>query len=267
MNTSDRFRIVLPSNSSMSIYPENKISSYTTQLANTLKLDAEKWEVAIVEFSYLHLWYNVREDRNRLKIITEEGDPDSGDYKRNWHNIYVPIGYYADPPKLIEKLNEAFLTSNLPLQFEYSILKKKTKLKQFGEEKNIVIHFGDSDIARLLGFPKDTQVQAKSTIEAPYNSLASNGIDLIYVYCNIIRSQYVGDFKVPLLRVIPVMSKYGAMCSIRFEKPYFAPINKDEIQTVQMDIRDEQGNLFPFTAGKVVVTLEFRRRLLRLHHS
>lgn len=44
----DHFHISLPSNSSMSLYPGNTISQYTTQLQNEIRLEGS-WEVGLAE--------------------------------------------------------------------------------------------------------------------------------------------------------------------------------------------------------------------------
>ena len=55
----DQFYVILPSNSSMDIYPDNKISNFKVHLANPLKLDSTKWEVGLSEIQFPHLWYNM----------------------------------------------------------------------------------------------------------------------------------------------------------------------------------------------------------------
>ena len=51
-----KFYIVLPSNSSTNLYPDNKISSFKVHLSNPLQLYPTKWEVTLSE---IHSWYNV----------------------------------------------------------------------------------------------------------------------------------------------------------------------------------------------------------------
>ena len=48
--------VTLPSNSSMDIYPNNKILSFKVNLSETLQVDPEHWEVALKEIQFLHLW-------------------------------------------------------------------------------------------------------------------------------------------------------------------------------------------------------------------
>ena len=43
----DKFFVVLPSDSSMKIFPDNKISCYKTHFPNEIKVDPGKWEAAL----------------------------------------------------------------------------------------------------------------------------------------------------------------------------------------------------------------------------
>ena len=47
--------VTLHSNSSMDIYPDNKISSIKLNLSETLQVDPEHWEVALKEIQFPHL--------------------------------------------------------------------------------------------------------------------------------------------------------------------------------------------------------------------
>ena len=60
----NQFSVILPSNASMNLYPENKTSSFKVNLPQTLELDSSKWEVELSEIQFEHSWYNIREGRN-----------------------------------------------------------------------------------------------------------------------------------------------------------------------------------------------------------
>ncbi|KAI2647385.1 hypothetical protein H4Q32_030010 [Labeo rohita] len=50
------FYVTLPCNSSLTVYPENRISSFTTRLAKTINLKGD-WQVALAEIKYPRSWY------------------------------------------------------------------------------------------------------------------------------------------------------------------------------------------------------------------
>ena len=56
--------VTLPSNSSMDIYPDNKIKSFKVKLLETLQVDPDHWDVALKEIQLPHLWHNVGKDKN-----------------------------------------------------------------------------------------------------------------------------------------------------------------------------------------------------------
>ena len=62
--------ITLPSNSSMDIYPDNKILSFKANLRETFQVDPEHWEIVLKEIQFPHLWYNVRKDKIILSVGT-----------------------------------------------------------------------------------------------------------------------------------------------------------------------------------------------------
>ena len=61
-----QFYLTLPSDSSLDIYGDNKISSFCVSLSNPLELDSNLWEVGIVELIYPNLFVNIRQGRNSI---------------------------------------------------------------------------------------------------------------------------------------------------------------------------------------------------------
>src|SRR5678815_4544576 len=49
MESEDHFYLTLPSSASMDLYPENKISDYTTQLLNPITFEREMYEAGLSE--------------------------------------------------------------------------------------------------------------------------------------------------------------------------------------------------------------------------
>ena len=78
----------------------------------------------------------------------------------------------------------------------------------------------ESDVGRMLGFEKNTVISGKFTAGS-FVSTATNGLNYMYIYSDIVRSQFVGDVKVPLLRVVPLKGRYGTMTNYNFEKPHY----------------------------------------------
>ncbi len=61
------FYVTLPCNASLSVYPENRISSYTTRLAKTINLKGE-WQVGLAEIEYPRSWYSFNVDNGVFSL-------------------------------------------------------------------------------------------------------------------------------------------------------------------------------------------------------
>ena len=235
------FYIVLPSNSSSHLFPNNKISSFKVQLSNPLQLDPSKWEVALSEIQLVHTWYNVRKEKNTL--IKTFSDTSS--------LLQISEGNYTSIEKLIEEIK----AGDNSIQIEYSDINRKIKIDV---PKDVELQFNGSDIARCFGFDNNAKLSEGMTISTSTSTI--NIYHSIYVYTDIIENQHTGDYKVPLLRVIPITSKYGENVCVRYDKPHFFNINRSRIQTIEIDLRDDEGELISFEGGRSIVTLVFRRK-------
>ena len=75
---------------------------------------------------------------------------------------------------------------------------------------------------------------------SPRISLAERAVDLehgfhdLYVYCDIIQSQYVGDAVVPPLRIVPVEGNDGERTSKPFIRPQYVPVSRKQFETIEV---------------------------------
>ena len=65
------FYVTLPSESSGYYFQANTIADFRTKLAAQFELEHDRWEVALVEISYLK-GYNKRFWHNTLRLCTEK---------------------------------------------------------------------------------------------------------------------------------------------------------------------------------------------------
>ena len=82
----------------------------------------------------------------------------------------------------------------------HRILEKLVKRTSVCVKSNCYLRLED-DVAMILGFEPGTTIR-NSLVTSPYFSLSTGNVSSLYVYINIIHSQYVGDVKVPLLRIV-----------------------------------------------------------------
>lgn len=95
-----------------------------------------------------------------------------------------------------------------------------------------------------------------STIRGNHRPYPHMGKSKLFVYCDLISPQFIGDALAPLLLSTPV--QYDNSNHIIMNPNYF-PVNKDVINVIHVYIRCEDGEPPPFELGTFSVTLSIRR--------
>lgn len=238
------FYVTLISDSSKHFFPDNKISQFTTQLPTAIHLTGGEWEVGLADLIYTHTWYNVRKDNNLFGFSIDEG-PLEG--RR------VPAGYYQTVPDLLKAMT---LTSHKnKIQFSYHDITKRVTLKTQGKSK-VVLYNG---ISELLGFNPGEYV---GNVQSPYVADTNASLSVMYVYCDLVEPQIVGDVQAPLLKIVTVKGQDGEIINEHYARPFYQPVIRKHFQTIQIDMRMHSGELVPFERGKVFAVLHFRMRQL-----
>ena len=86
----DKFYLVLPSNSSMKLYPENTLANFKVSLSQPIMLnDPDKWEVGLAEIQFPNSWYNIVEGKNYFEkdIVNPTREEVSGMFTNEKGNI------------------------------------------------------------------------------------------------------------------------------------------------------------------------------------
>lgn len=288
---SEQFYMVLPSNSSMSIYPDNKISSFKVNLSTPLNLDASRWEVALQEIQFPHRWYNIRNGKNiiiknyynprvvelnrffpigrdkdlaeetlKRKALLNEKEIASVVFKRE---IKISPGHYTNVDAILEQLRTFEVGDSRPIQYSMDHTTKKLSINL---SDGCHLDFNNSDIGKILGFQPDSTIKVSNEkIQSDSMVDVSHTYDSVYVYTDIITNQHVGDYKVPLLRIVPVNSNFGEMNWIHYDRPHFVPLSRGNINDLEINLKDDTGELISFEAGKSIITLVFRRKTTKFY--
>lgn len=236
------FHVTLVSDSSKQIFPENKISHFITHLPSPINLNRGEWEVGLVDLIYPHSWYNVRHNNNLFGFDLGKG---------KLEGRRVPPGCYETIPDLIKGMTLASHKNKISIN--YHNVTKKVKIQMEGEAK-IVLHEG---IAELLGFQPG---EYKGTVESPFIADPKASFPVMYVYCDIVEPQIVGDVQAPLLKIVKVEGKDGEVVNAHYVRPHYVPVIKQHFQTIEMVLRLNSGDLVPFERGKIIAVLHFRMR-------
>ena len=112
------------------------------------------------------------------------------------------------------------MTKEVQSKITFSYVPNKRKVKINVPKVDYVLITGD--IATTLGFEQDTVIE-KETI-SPYVSDVNGGFSSMYVYTDIVDAQFVGDVKVPLLRIFNTKGNYGDNVNVSFRYMQYVPI-------------------------------------------
>ena len=84
-------------------------------------------------------------------------------------------------------------------------------------------------------------------------------IPTLYVYCDVLEHVVVGDVMAPLLRLVNMKVTQSHAVHQIMNPPLFVPVQRKNFDTIEINIMTDTGNPVPFTDGKSVVVVEFKR--------
>ena len=86
-------------------------------------------------------------------------------------------------------------------------------------------------------------------------------IPVIYVYCDLIERQQVGDSYVQLLRTLPTRTGVrGDLITETFDNIHYGGVERGSFEMVEIQLVDHLGINIPFRRGIVTVKLHFKRK-------
>lgn len=243
------FYLTLPSNSSMDTYPNNTLTSYRVKLHSAVNLDGP-WEVGLTEIQYPHTWFNISNDEAYFNFKEDEESPN--------FKVMLKNGFYATPKILVEYLEG--VKSMLPrpvwdkVTFTLDDITQTVTVRVKGQARIDLSPL----LARVLGFA-DQQVFHRGIYTASEVVDVAKGFYSLYIYGSVVAPTMVGDTVAPLLRIVPIEGSAGQTITKIYNKIQYIPVQQKQFENIEIEIRDDAGNLVPFERGKVVVILHFRR--------
>jgi len=112
----------------------------------------------------------------------------------------------------------------------------------------------------VLGYAK--------TLLTTVNLRAEQKADLVrgafamFIYCDLVDGTMVGDVEAALLRTVPLNRKKerGVIVNHLFNPGLYMRVNKNLFNVIEVDIRTDSGEEFPFAKdSKMLLTLHFQR--------
>jgi hypothetical protein len=266
----------------------------------------DHWEVALVEIIHPTQIKNIVENQNFLTI--EVIDPEVqrlmderrsiADFigtknektQRTTYLLKIPAGYYFSGQHLVNTMAERFNVmfgkalekTKKSVTIEYHKIARRLLMK-FQDDKVVAITFCPELYHILGGDPNLIDKKKPKEIPAVTGNLdfaklfrfpveMNEGLNLIFVYSDVVEYNVVGHTSVPLLRVIPFKVDSATIADEEggntyhvhreFVHPHYLPVSKSYFDTVNITIKGDLGQNIPFTHGKVTVKLHFRKRVL-----
>jgi hypothetical protein len=293
---SQQFYVVLPSNSSMDLFPENTVAHYKTKLARSICTDGN-YEVALVELIYPINYLNFVA---RQKLIVEYFKATKiGRIGFKWE---LQSGFYKNEEALVEYLNnelsphlKKMYDGEFETLFKYDRIKKELRFRlhgnlilkhnlkgirknlpfrrgpeQMGFNRAIIQHLGLSPQYYTatyqdygVGDDEDDEEIEEPRFQSkiiPGSDTFELGQQIMYIYTDIVSPNLVGNVNTPLLRVVVPKGDRDEIVCTTFTKPFYVPVARRDIDEIEININDDSGQSMPFTGGKSMVMLHFRRR-------
>lgn len=251
----NEFYLTLASNSSMSSHRDNKTSKFITLLPKIISLDGH-WEVALAEIHFPMTLCNIHGKQGEYIVLDSS--------RTKVFQRKLPARHYENIDDLLYHLNGDI--SKIPIP-------EKISLSLNAYDRVMVTTKGDPSIrspsiltseimALQLGFEPGRDIVGQGKARRPPD-LSVGYPAQMYVYCDLVEPQIIGDTIAPLLRIVSTKAektKYGLDISHVFTRPFYLPVLKREFETVEIDLRSHTGHPIPFLYGTSVVVLHFRRR-------
>lgn len=266
----EHFYVTLPSNSSHQYYGNQPMSNYKTRLARDIHLNVNEWEVGLAEFIYPISWHNVMKGYFSVrKVVNNE-----------WRNIKgkIPDNRYVDVKELLDILEYEVhsILGDQAGNIKFSLLHTRFIKVYIADGYSIrlsaslsqVLGFGDHEkICELrnhktIGRYEVCEVKRTgddNTLLSPFIADVDRGLRSLFIHCNIVSAQLVGDLHVPLLRTIAVQGCTGEVVAKSFSNIHYMRIERSDFQEIEVHITDETGKTVPFQQGRVIVKLHFKR--------
>jgi len=246
------FSLVLPSNSSPELFPENVISHFKVKVAKPINLSSDSWFVGLREISFPQSWSNVQHGWIQI---------DYGDTGRIV-KFQLKSGYYHNASVLLDQIHQVFVNGHVETKVTvyHDNITDRIMVRVVDEQLRICF---SQQICNLLGFDTGPDKKFDHGVHTGERMIdMMEGFSSLYVYSNLVQNRRVGDSLVPLLRHVPFdSSKRRKHHWVQFRHIEYLPIASCNTDVIEIDIRRDDGSRVSFETGKVVVTLHFIQRI------
>ena len=214
-------------------------------------------------------------DPSRMHVFPVEHLPYGTTKSIDQIKIYFDTGNYSNPQRVIQ-IFQWYIERTLKSMKPHAALPFKKLLElEFNAIKNKFVFIKDYKYIDLIWYHKDSlysllglepvsatqkykHVELKNAFEVPHSPKLDMATT-IYIYTDIIDDENVGDALVPLLRAIDVIGDKGETVNELFQRVYYKHVNRNNIQSIEIQLNSSTGDPIKFGAGNVICVLHFRR--------
>ena len=260
----ESFYITLPSNTLNPPF-KNKANNYKTHLPTELDLKG-KWECGLSEITFDKRWKTI--DQETHVWLRYDSVLSTGERKAVNMNLDIPPGYYTTPQDYFKKLLEVFHTAGrmlIPLNELADSLEVKYD-ESTGEMEFIMNGEYDFDlvfdhrVAKMLRLPsKVFAFEHPITVISWYPPQEMQSTSCLYVYCDVIEDNIVGDVRAKLLRTVSIAGHIQSRINHIYTSPYYHTVRPGYISDIEIKICDGEGEVIRFGKANTILVLHFRR--------
>ena len=245
MNTEPHnFYVTLPSNTSTDTFPNNTPSEYTAKLSHRIELHGE-WEVALHTISYVK-WNTIKLNKESVHYVVNSVKKTGSQLKAYYTNVKEYIAdinaSIPDKGKVVFTIQSGKVTVTLESGYSVHLRREQAIILGF-------ITFNDADIVKKITATETGSHEANLHRETS-----------IYVYCDIIEPQIVGNRTVPLLDIVWDKGKGKREITHFSENLHYVPVRTKSFEEVKVLLRSDTNERISFEHGQTSVTLHFIRK-------
>ena len=293
------FYVSLHSNACSNIYPNNKTSDFRNKLSNPIHLSPGEWEVSLFDMTYLYGHVMIAKGEKLASVVTFQDKDVVKDAIctvdiRSLYELLDELEDVLHLKKTVMKSRILTLTFD-PLKVAAVYFTEKVCAILGLEYEPIVIHPGifdswtveaplvavdfksDDNVKAVFGGPFDVEQLTRKYIIANSEEHGKDGFTVtgyapvfenagwtsLFVYCDVIRPQYVADVLANCLKVVPYKGSNGDICHHSFVQSQFVDVSVSTLEVIHITILTETGSKVSFDYSPVSLTLKFRQKQLR----
>jgi hypothetical protein len=250
------------------IYPDNKVSKFRAVLPKPIELDTstdgshnKMYEMGLKEIQVPNSFYNVYKQECYMDVVVDfphlMGGNDTMSEETNTTVLTLPEGFYTDVNHILHQLNDI----NLVLQnvtFKYNPNTGRVEVTQVpgGIRVNL-----SPPLRALLGFKTEGETYIHPGPAPNTVNLFANIPRQLFVHCDVLEPQLIGDTKRRVLRTVGIDSvkRFGSLLVKTYDVPDYVPILQPHFHTIEFSIRTDDGRKAPFQFGPSLVKVHIRR--------